>query len=436
LDSLATWTLAVSTLLSPMKSSRGCDESTAFRCHEPPRRTGSGKTSSNHTRGVPMDHTAEQQAKTINEVLVVAIELSSKHWKLAFHDGRRERARIATIAAWEFEALSLQIERARKAMSLEREVRIVSCYEAGREGFSVHRRLLQLGVESVVIDAASVEVSRRWRNAKTDRLDAEKLAMKLLAHLRGERAFSVVRVPKPEDEAVRHEQRELQDLKIERARHRQRIQSWLLLEGIPVSWRDDMLDALEEMKTVDGRALSRVLLDRIRDEAARLSVVSEQIKRIETGRRVQLKNVDASDVEVSKHIKLVHTLTMMRGIGETSAHRLVRECFAWRKFNNRREVAGFFGLSPTPFASGKMDREQGIAKLGRGALRSLLIELAWFWLRYQPTSRISKWYAERFATGGARQRRVGIVAVARKIAIALWAYLDFGLVPEGALMKT
>lgn len=385
-----------------------------------------------------MDQTAEQQAKANNGVLVVAIELSASKWKLAFHDGRRDRARIATIEAWDFAAFSQQLEKARRAMGLGTEVRVVSCYEAGREGFSVHRRLVQLGVESVVIDAASIEVSRRRRNAKTDRLDAEKLAMKLLAHLRGEKVFSVVRVPKPEDEAVRHEQRELQDLKIERARHRQRIQSWLLLEGVAVSWTDDMLEALADMRSVDGRALSRTLIDRIRDEAARLTVVCEQIKRITTERRQQLKDAVSTDsgVVVPEHVKLVHMLTLLRGIGDVSAQRLVRECFGWRRFNNRREVGGFFGLSPTPFASGSMDREQGIAKLGRGALRSLLIELSWLWLRFQPTSKISTWYAQRFGGGGPRQRRVGIVAVARKLAIALWAFLKFGLVPEGALMKT
>jgi transposase len=387
----------------------------------------------------------QPEDRTDGAFVALAMELSAKKWKLALHDGRRDRARIATIDAWDFDALVEQVARARRAMSLPADCVVASCYEAGREGFSVHRRLVQLGIVNVIIDAASVDVNRRARRAKTDRLDAEMLVMKLLAHRRGEKAFSVVRVPAVDDEGARHEQRELQDLKVERARHRMRIEAWLLTEGIAVRWSGSMLDSLAQMSTIDGRTLSPTLLKRIGDEAQRLALVSEQIARIESERKALIKAAARAvatgdvtrDVEgtTPAHVRLVGSLAKLKGVGATSAFRLVLECFGWRRFRNRRQVAGCFGLAPTPFASGKLDREQGIAKLGRGALRSLLIELSWLWLKYQPSSAIALWYSNRCADSGSRQRRVGIVAVARKLAIALWKFAEFGVVPEGALMK-
>lgn len=389
-----------------------------------------------------MAHATDRQleGKPESAVLVFAMELSAKKWKLAFHDGRRDRARIATIDAWDFGALMEQVARARKAMSLPADCLVASCYEAGREGFSVHRRLVQLGICSVILDAASVDVNRRARRAKTDRLDAEMLVTKLLAYRRGEKAFSVVRVPATDDEGIRHEQRELQDLKVERARHRLRIESWLLTEGIAVRWAESMLDSLPQLQTIDGRTLSPTLVKRIGDEAQRLGLVSEQIARIESERKALVKAATApgpaDETTPPAHIQLVGSLAKLKGVGSTSAFRLVLECFGWRRFKNRRQVAGCFGLAPTPFASGTLQREQGIAKLGRGALRSLLIELSWLWLRYQPSSAISIWYNMRCAASGSRQRRVGIVAVARRLAIALWKFAEFGVVPTGALMKT
>ena len=362
---------------------------------------------------------------------MVAFELSAKKWKLAFHDGRRTRARIATVPAWEFGSVMLEIERARAAMGLPTGTPVCSCYEAGREGFSVHRRLVQLGVDNVVIDAASVEVNRRARRAKTDRLDAEMLVAKLIAHKRGERAFAVVRIPSVEDESRRHEQRQLDDLKQERGRHTVRIKALLLTQGIAIKrWSAD--EDLSALRTIDERELPPELVQRIRDELARHQLVQEQIARIESSRKVQLA---VPESERQPHVDRVKRLSTLKGIGTTGAFRMVLECFAWRKFSNRREVAGCLGLAPSPFASGSINREQGISKLGNAELRSLFIELSWLWLRYQPDSKIARWFAEKFAPAG-RHRRIGIVAVARKLAIALWKYVEFGVEPEGTLMKT
>jgi transposase len=387
-----------------------------------------------------MTTTTNRQAESTTATLVMAMELSKAKWKLALHDGRRSRARVVTIAAWDFEALMVQVAKAKAAMGLPAETPVTSCYEAGQEGFSVHRRLEQLGIRSLVIDAASVEVSRRARRAKTDRLDVEMLTTKLLAHLRGEKAFAVVRIPPSEAEGARHEQRELQDLKVERARHRQRIQAWLLTEGIVEPWSAKLLEKLDKLRTIDGRALEASMIQRIRDEAERLELVSAQIARIAKERAQALKAVEAmteSEALATGDLRAfrVRTLAQMKGIGATGAFRLVFECFGWRRFRNRREVGAAFGLAPSPFASGTLDREQGIAKLGNGALRSLVIELSWLWLRYQPASKLAQWFQQRFGSVGGRQRRVGIVALARRLVIALWKYVEYGVVPEGALTK-
>ena len=368
------------------------------------------------------------EVTTNHPCLMLAIELSSKKWKLALDDGRRARARIATIDAWDFDALVRQVERARAAMKLPADAAIRSCYEAGREAFSVHRRLAQLGIENVVIDAASVDVSRRSRRAKTDRLDAEMLVAKLIAHHRGERVFAALRVPSPEDEGARQEQRSLSDMKVERGRHVVRIKSLLLTEGI-TTW--SVKGDLTQLRTVDDRPLSPGLVDRVQAEVARFKLVDQQIKQVEVARKAEL----AKEVP-SKQVQNVKLLASLKGIGTTGAFRMVLECFGWRTFKTRREVAGCLGLAPSPFASGKIDHEQGISKLGNARLRALLIELSWLWLRYQPLSKIARWFQEKFAQGAGRSRRIGIVAVARRLAIALWKLVQFGVVPEGAVMKT
>lgn len=369
----------------------------------------------------------------------MAMELSKAKWKLGFHDGRRGRARIATVDAWDFAGLMKHVVRARSAMGLAPDAPVTSCYEAGQEGFSVHRRLEQLGIKSLVIDAASVEVSRRARRAKTDRLDVEMLANKLLAHLRGEKSFAVVRVPPVDAEGARHTQRQLQTLKEERARHQVRIGALLLTEGLPLRWSTKLSAGLEELRTVDGRALAPSMIQRIRDEAERLELVKKQIARIEQERRESLEAFAADGAHESRDVRTlrVAALAALRGLGTTSAFRLVFECFAWRVFRNRREVGACFGLAPSPFASGSsIDREQGISKIGNSKLRALVIELSWLWLRYQPASKMSQWFQQRFGSAGGRQRRVGIVALARRLIVALWKYVEYGVVPEGALMKT
>jgi len=371
--------------------------------------------------------------------LYLALEISAKTWKLGIHDKRRGRARVVTVDAWDFGALMVHLERARVAMGLPKGVRVFSCYEAGREGFSIHRRLEQLQIVNVILDAASVDVNRRARRAKTDRLDVEMLVLKLMAHHRGERAFAVLRIPTPEDEGLRQEQRHLDDLKAERGRHRVRIQSLLLTEGIVAKWSPGLSSSLHELRTSDGRTLSLGLVARIRDESSRLEVAQEQINRIEQARKRALAEKKVPSLaprEAMQHVERVEMLSSLKGIGTTGAFKLVLECFGWRKFKTRREVAGCLGLAPSPFASGNIDHEQGISKLGNGRLRALVVELSWLWVRHQPTSKITRWFEEKFAKGAGRSRRIGIVAVARKLAISLWKFIEFGVVPDGAIMKT
>ena len=376
------------------------------------------------------DTTDRRQESTAVGRLMFAIELSAKRWKLAFDDGRRDRPRLVTIDAWDFHALEQHVARAKKAMGLSQATAVASCYEAGRDGFAVHRRLAQLGIDNIVVDPSSIEVSRRARRVKTDRLDAEWLVRKLAAHSRGEHVFSVVRVPPPDAEAARHPEGELQDLKTERTRHRLRIESWLCTEGIVMRWKPSELDALDALRTIDGRALSPELVARIRHENARLVLVQQQIDELEAARSAML--TDGKDERAQR----IRTLMTLRAVGPVTASRLVLECFGWRRFANRREVGSCFGLSPSPFASGQLSREQGISKIGNRRLRAALIELSWLWVRYQPDSVISRWFRERFAAGGVRQRKIGIVAAARRLVIALWKYVEFGLVPQGAAMKS
>jgi len=371
------------------------------------------------------DRTLEQACTM---VLFMALELSDKKWKLALSDGNKRR--IVTIAAGDLVALGEAVAKAKARFGMHGVVPIVSCYEAGREGFWLHRYLVHCGVANVVVDASSIEVNRRARRAKTDRIDVEQLLRLLIRyHHREKRVWSVVHVPSVEEEDARRLHREFERLKKERTGHRNRIQALLVSQGSRLQPRHDLLERLEAARLWDGSALPPDLQAEVRREEARLRLVDEPIRALEAE---QARRLEAAATPC--HQQIAH-LMRLRALGLTSAWVFVMEYFGWRQFHNRKEVAALAGLTPMPYASGDSARDQGMSKAGNRRIRTLMIQIAWGWLRYQPHSALSIWFNTRFALGGKRMRRLGIVALARRLLIALWRYVQSGAIPEGASLK-
>ena len=375
--------------------------------------------------------TLQLENSTKAAVLYIAFELSSSKWKLAFSDG--SKIRYKTVTAANLAQLQTEIELSKRKFKMIEGVRVVSCYEAGRDGFWIHRYLVSKGIENLVVDSASLEVNRRKRRAKTDRIDAGKLLRMLIRYWGGERkVWSVVRVPSEQDEDARHLHRGLQALKKERTRHRNRIKGLLMQHGIKVSnpSQKKFLEALEKLRTWNGHKVPPGLKAQVVIQYERLQMVEEQIKALEQEKAEKLKKPDTHSLEK------VAKLAALYGIGSVSCWTFVMEFFGWRQFHNRREVAALAGLTPTPYDSGKSLREQGISKAGNQRIRVLAIEIAWAWLRFQPQSKLSQWYIKRFAGGGKRMRRIGIVAMARRLLVDLWRYLEYDKLPEGARLRS
>jgi transposase len=364
-------------------------------------------------------------------VLYIAFELSNSKWKLAFSDG--SKIRYKTITAGNLDQLQVEIDLAKRKFQMIEDVRVLSCYEAGRDGFWIHRYLESQGIENLVVDSASLEVNRRKRRAKTDRIDVGKLLRMLIRYWGGEKkVWSVVRVPVEADEDARHLHRGLEDLNKERTMHRNRIKGFLVLHGIKVSnpSHKRFLEQLEKLRTWDGRQVPPDLKSSIIREYERLQMVEDQIRALEREKTERLKNPDTDSLQ--KVVKLAS----LYGIGSVSSWTFVMEFFGWRQFQNRKEVGALAGLTPTPYDSGKSMREQGISKAGNQRIRGLAVEIAWAWLRFQPQSNLSQWFMKRYANGGKRMRRIGIVAVARRLLIDLWRYLEYDKIPAGARLKS
>ena len=377
-----------------------------------------------------MNHTTRIAESTRTEaVLHMALELGASEWKLAFGVAAGQKPSLRTVAAGDLNGLMLEIGRAKHRLGVAESVRVVSCYEAGRDGFWLHRFLLSEAVENVVMDSSSIEVNRRHRRAKTDAVDVEKLLSLLIRFERGEKkVFGVAHAPTPEQEDERHWARELESLKQERTAHTNRIKSLLVSVGAAgVKVGKGFLQQLDQVKQWNGEGLLANMRERLRREGERLALLESQIAEVERARR---------KAEVAATEKVLR-LQKLKGIGENSSWLFVVEFFGWRQFRNRREVASLAGLVPMPYQSGDtVKREQGISKAGNGRIRTMVIEIAWAWLRFQPHSRLSLWFQERYGPGSRRSRRVGIVALARKLLIALWRYLDHGVIPDGAELKT
>jgi transposase len=338
-----------------------------------------------------------------------------------------QKPRLRTIPARDLDGLRREIQRARQRFGLAETTPILSCYEAGRDGFWLDCYLGHEGVRNLVVDAASIEVNRRARRAKSDRLDVAKLLSMLIRYHGGEhQLWGVVHVPTPQDEDRRQPHRELMAVKGERTEHSNRIKGLLAGLGLDVVVDDRLAERLDALRQWDGAAVPAELSARILREFERWTLVDRQARESENAQRRAIRRDETADVEK------IRRLLDLKAIGPMSATLFVREFFGWRGIRNRRELASLAGLAPTPYASGDSRREQGISKAGNRRLRWMAVEIAWGWLRWQPNSALSQWYQRRFGAGNARLRKVGIVALARKLLIALWKYLEHGEVPEGA----
>ncbi len=360
--------------------------------------------------------------------LFVALELSNKKWKLAFGDGSTERER--NIEARDQTALVAEVKLAKAKLGLDPNAEVVCCYEAGRDGFWVHRMLRSLGFMNYVMDPASIEVPRRSRVRKTDRLDASKM-LKLLVRreLWGEqKTFSVVRVPSEEQEDQMRLHRDRERLVGERTEHRARIRSLVVLHGILV--KNPAKVDVATLRDWQGKPLAATLAAELVREQERLILAEKQLAAIEEAQSKALQQADRPALQKAAKLQ------QLKSVGLQTSWVLSHECFAWRSFKNRKHLGSFAGLTGTPYDSGETLREQGISKAGSGRVRTLLIELAWGWVRHQPQSALTHWFVDRFVRGGtSRSKRKGIVALARKLLIALWKYVELGIVPEGALLK-
>ena len=366
-----------------------------------------------------------------NQVLFLALELGRREWKLGFATAIGKRPRERSMNAGDADGLEDEIARAKRRFGLSDSAEVVSCYEAGRDGFWIHRFLESIGVRSHVVDSSSIEVNRRRRRRKTDRLDMESLLRLLIRFWGGERrVWSVVRVPSPEAEDARQLHRELKTLGRDRTRVTNRIKALLATQGLlEVELGPEFEAELETMILWDGLPLPVQTRNRLQREWVEVKDLTRQIREVEAERRVLLRT---STDPAMEQVRQLHGLC---GIGINSAWLYVMEFFGWREFRNRREVGALAGLTPTPHQSGDLDQERGIDKAGNRHIRSIAIEIAWCWLRFQPESALSRWYEERFAHGSSRMRRIGIVAVARKLLIELWRYLETGALPEGAVTR-
>jgi transposase len=368
--------------------------------------------------------------------LFVAFELGGSTWKLAATTGPGQAPRVRTVPARALDRTLGELARAKLRFALDAEAPVVRCYEAGRDGFWLHHALTAHGVRNHVVDSSSIEVNRRQRRTKSDRLDAQKLVTMLMRYAEGERpVWHVVRVPSSVAEDDRQLHRELKTAQRERLAAITRVESLLITQGVALR-----LTGLESVATVqtavaalrrwDGTPVPPALAARLGREWGQVVAVTAQLTALERERRRLLKHGD------SPALTHVRRLMQLKGVGVATAWLYVMELFGWRTFRNRREVGALAGLAPTADRSGTgRRRELGMSKAGNRWVRSVAIEGAWAWVRFQPQSELSQWFQRRFATGGSRLRRIGIVAGARKMLVALEGDLRTGTVPAGAVQR-
>jgi transposase len=370
--------------------------------------------------------TTRPEISVSQPTLYVAFELGKKEWKLAMTSGFGVDSWLRTIVSGDLRAVERALRDGRRRFGLPVAAPVVSCYEAGRDGFWIHRALTQLGIRNRVVDSASIEVNRRARRAKTDRLDALKLVRMLVRVCYGEKkVWSEVRVPTVMAEAARHVTRERTALTQDQTRVINQMRGWLATWGaaLPSRRRGTWWASVRDWA---GAALPAEVQARLARAATRLEVMEGQIAALEAQQHAA--------VTAAAPVSAVRRLVQLKGVATTSASVLLDEGLVWRAFQNRRQIGGFLGFAPTPYDSGESEREQGISRAGNTRLQAISVQLAWNWVRWQPLSALTQWYREHFGTGK-RARRIGIVAVARKLVIALWRYVTIGVVPTGAILK-
>jgi transposase len=385
-----------------------------------------------------LDHQREEPTaiRTNLGAIFVSLELSRSTWLItSLSPGGGEKMSKHSVSAGEIAALLARFsELKQKAFARTGKFfPIIVIQEAGLDGFWIHRVLQSEGIESYVVDPASIATSRRRRRAKTDKIDGEALVRALLAYKRGEpRVCAMVRAPTPEDEDTRRLCRERKTLTVERIQHVNRIKGLLFSQGVSdyEPLRRNRRQRLDELKTGDDRPLPSHLKAQINRELDRLELLIEQIKIVEAERDALLAPTANTEQPRAPQAMLIN----LNGIGPEIAAVLWSEGL-YRSFSNRKQVAAYAGLAPTPWQSGSVDREQGVSKAGNPRLRTTLIQLAWLWLRHQPQSALALWFKERVSRNGGRLKKTTIVALARKLLVALWKYVTAGVVIEGAVMK-
>jgi transposase len=367
--------------------------------------------------------------------IFLALELSRSSWLVASHTPAADKISRHKLAAGDIDGLLALIERLRTRVEQKtgQPVQVISCYEAGYDGFWLDRKLKAEGVVNHVMDPASIQVDRRARRVKTDAVDADALLRALMAFCRGEKKVcSMVRVPTRDEEDAKRLSREREQLIKERVRHVNRIKGLCATQGIydyqPL--KANRLERLDELRTGDGNPLPERLRNEIGRQLERLKLLLELIGTVEAERDAVVK----ADKPASEADRRIRALAKLKGIGPEIATVLYNEVF-YRQFANRRDVAAYVGLTPSLFASGDLRHDQGISKAGNPRARATMVELAWLWVRHQSGSDLTGWFLTRVSGIKGRIKRIAIVALARKVLVALWRYLETGLVPTGAMLK-
>ena len=377
---------------------------------------------------MPMTRPIESTAPSAG--MLMAFELGQRSWKLGFTVGMGQRPRVRQIPGGAVDALATEITRAKKRLGLSADAPVTSCYEAGRDGFWLHRYLVAMGVTNYVVDSSSIEVNRRARRAKTDSLDLAGLLSLLARYALGDqRAWRVVRVPTVAEEDARHLPRTLEALTQDRTRLVNRLKSLLATQGLSLPINAQFLKRLSAARLWDGAPVPPGLQERLTRTWTQLEEVDGQMRDLKA---LHLTRPEQLPPATSR--ALAQLLTV-RAIGPIGASVLATEIFGWRRIRNGRELGALVGLVPAPYQSGQIDYDQGITRAGNAHVRRVMVQLAWGWIRHQPDSALTHWYQQRFGGGGTRVRKIGIVALARRLLIALWRYLETGAVPDGAQLK-